>query len=419
MRRLLHYKYILPSYNTLLYGEVQSGKTGMIMRYIKHYSITTIKVLIVQNSLTMLSQYKNVLGKLNIPCCSISKKNEENTYRNEKVIIAIYNKFRIKALTRFLNKNNLKNYSLVLDESDQYYHKIMKQQLFLEAKHILHVTATPFIYKKINPFYNVVKIKPTQNYVGIHQINIVPIHILLKPYDPSYNSFLIKLQETRNKVDDFIATPLGGMMLINWASQVDNMRFIASKLTESNSTVPIIVLTTISYIYHNKTIVPIKVKNVQSLIDKFNTNSHIIIIANRYSTRGLNYTNNNYTRFITHQLIVANKNITNFIQKCRILGNRTDEHPCPVLYCMTSDISYITKLKNRLSSLIYNITTTSGNLNKTEKELDQTFQVIMTKIELINICKQHDIKGYSKLKKSEIVELLKHRNVLHVDCNIR
>ena len=74
MRKFMHYKHLLPSYNTLLYGEVQSGKTDMIMRYIKHYPITTIKVLIVQNSLSMLSQYKNVLEKSNIPFCSISKK---------------------------------------------------------------------------------------------------------------------------------------------------------------------------------------------------------------------------------------------------------------------------------------------------------------------------------------------------------
>lgn len=422
MRKFVHYNYILPSYNTLLYGEVQSGKTGMIMRYIKHYPITTLKVLIVQNSLSMLSQYKNVLEKLNIPFCCISKKNAENIYLNEKVIIVMYNKFRMKALSRFINKNKLKNYSLVLDESDQYYRKIMKQQICLEAKHILHVTATPFIYRRINIIDDVVKIKPTQNYVGIHKINIVEISIVFEENESLFSVKLKKFKETKDIVANFITAPVGGMMLINWAYRVNDMRLIGSKLAESYPNVPIIVLTTSTQIYHNKTIVHIKVKNVQSLIEKFNTNSHIIIIANRYSSRGLNYTNNNYTRFITHQVSFENKNITNFIQKCRILGNRSSDNQRPVLYCMTSNKgSYIPMLKNNVSCLIDNITKPT-HLNKMDnhpKQTDQTFQVIMTKIDLINMCKEHSIKGYSKLRKPEIVELLKNHNVLHPDCNCR
>ncbi len=422
MRKFVHYNYILPSYNTLLYGEVQSGKTGMIMRYIKHYPITTLKVLIVQNSLSMLSQYKNVLEKLNIPFCCISKKNAENIYLNEKVIIVMYNKFRMKALSLFMSRNKLANYSLILDESDQYYRKIMKQQICLEAKHILHVTATPFIYRRINIIDDVVKIKPTQNYVGIHKINIVEISIVFEENESLFSVKLKKFKETKDIVANFITAPVGGMMLINWAYRVNDMRLIGSKLAESYPNVPIIVLTTSTQIYHNKTIVHIKVKNVQSLIEKFNTNSHIIIIANRYSSRGLNYTNNNYTRFITHQVSFENKNITNFIQKCRILGNRASDNQRPVLYCMTSNKgSYIPMLKNNVSSLIDNITKPT-HLNKMDnhpKQTDQTFQVIMTKIDLINMCKEHSIKGYSKLRKPEIVELLKNHNVLHPDCNCR
>ena len=78
-------------------------------------------------------------------------------------------------------------------------------------------------------------------------------------------------------------------------------------------------------------------------------------------------------------------------------------------------------LKNNVSCLIDNITKPT-HLNKMDnhpKQTDQTFQVIMTKIDLINMCKEHSIKGYSKLRKPEIVELLKNHNVLHPDCNCR
>jgi hypothetical protein len=401
MRNLVHYNHALPSYNTLLYGEVQSGKTGKIMQYIQHYPITTLKVLIIQNSLVMMSQYKNVLDRLHIPFCCISKDNAENVYRNEKVIIVIHNKFRMKALSIFMSRNKLANYSLILDESDQYYRKIMKQKICADAKHILHVTASPFIYKKLKIFQDVVKIKPKEHYVGINTINIIEIKLLIQKNEDLISKNLKKFKETKEIVADFVSAPQGGMILINWAHQVSEMKFVGSNLSKLYSNVPIIVLTTCTQLYYNNKIVNIKVKDVQMLIEQFNMNSHIIIIANRYSTRGLNYTNKNYTRFITHQVIFENKNIANFIQKCRILGNRPDNRR-PILYCMTSNINYMPNLKKNISGVLDNIT-------------EPTEELIMSKlkkVDLINICKQHGIKRYSKLKKQEIIDLLKTHNVV-------
>ncbi len=403
MRRLVHYNYVVPSYNTLLYGEVQSGKTSKIMRYIQYYPITTIKVLIVQNSLTMMSQYKNVMEQLRIPFCCISKTNAENVYRNEKVIIVIHNKFRMKALSMFMSKNKLTNYSLILDESDQYYRKIMKQKICNDAKHILHVTATPFIYKNIRVFHDVVKIKPAANYVGLNKINIIEVRISIENPDVDV-LFMSKFKETKEIVSEFMGAPRGGMMLINWAHRVESMAYIGLKLSQTYPDVPIIVLTTTTQIYHNKTLVRVKVKNVQQLIEQYNKNSHIIIIANRYSSRGLNYTNTEYSRFITHQVSSENKSITNFIQKCRIFGNRSSNHTAPpVLYCITQRPDYVSKLKTRMSNLITNITAPS------EEEIIPRKKI--KKPDLIKMCKEHSIKGYSKLRKQEIIDLLKTHNI--------
>lgn len=85
-------------------------------------------------------------------------------------------------------------------------------------------------------------------------------------------------------------------------------------------------------------------------------------------------------------------------------------------------------MKNSVSYLIDDITEHSNktdnhynhpNLNNRPRQIDQTFKVIMTKTDLIDMCKQHGIRGYSKCKKPEIVELLKNYNVLHPDCNCR
>ena len=184
------------------------------------------------------------------------------------------------------------------------------------------------------------------------------------------------------------------------------MTYMGFKLSQTYPDDQIILLTTITQIYHKKKRINIKVKNVQHLIDQYNANSHIIIIANRYSNRGLNYTNTEYSRFITHQVSFENKSITNFIQKCRIFGNRTSTDTAPpVLYCITQHPNYVSKLKKRMSSLITNITALS------EEEIVISPRKKIKKPELIKMCKEYSIKGYSKLKKQEIIDLLKSHNV--------
>jgi len=386
MRLFMHY---IPNCNTLLYGEVQSGKTSKIMRYIQHYPIG-IKVLIIQNNLTMMNQYKNMLKNLRIAFCCISKKNAENIYCGEQVIIAIHNKHRMKSLTMFMNKNNLAHYSLILDESDQCYKKTVTHKIYKNARHILHVTATPFIYKNFGIFNKIVKIKSSENYIGINKIKIIEVNI-------DKNLFINKYKETREITANF-STQSSGIMLINWANTVSDMKKMGLELTVAYPNIPGIVLSTTTFIYYDGKITHVKVGNVQKLIQNYNNHTHVIMIANRYSNRGINYTNTDYSRFITHQVSCENKNITNFIQKCRIFGNRTCA-PQPILYCFTHKGAYISKVKKVINSM-----------NNIELE-DISEEVKITKPQLIKLCKDHKIKGYSKLKKQEIIDLLKSRSV--------
>ena len=55
-RQYVHYDYIVPTKHSLMYGQVQSGKTGKIMSYITGYKPEIPKVLMVPNNLFMLKQ---------------------------------------------------------------------------------------------------------------------------------------------------------------------------------------------------------------------------------------------------------------------------------------------------------------------------------------------------------------------------
>lgn len=404
LRGLMHYNHACPSYNTLLYGQVQSGKTSKIMKYIEYFNITKIKVLVIQNSLSMLSQYQNALKNAKISFKVISKNNSENIYTNERVLIVLHNKFRMKALSMFMSKNKVQNYSLVMDESDQYYNKILKQKIYKDAKHVLHVTATPFVYKNLNIFHNIVNTKQNDNYIGIHKIDIVSVPVC----KGDGSAFAVKLNKTKTIVSDFLKEPTG-MMLINWANFVNDMGYIGDSLSNITADVPIIVLSTITKIYYkNQTTKLIKIKNIQAIIDEFNSASHIIIIANRYSNRGFNYTNKDYTRFITHQISFRNNNITNFIQKCRILGNRPpNNNTTPKLYCMTfKEDNYISKLRDKIDQITNDIFTSEMDEPPPPKP-----KIITLKSVMVNMCRENRIKGYSKLNKQGVFELLKRNNI--------
>lgn len=391
--------------NTLVYGQVQSGKTGRIMEYIKYYQTQFIKILVVQNNLSMVSQYCEAFNKNDInyhvitnksinDCASEIKTNDIN------VVIVMCNKYRLEAIDALLT-NNCISYNLILDESDQYYFspKFTESKLANGAFQTLHVTATPFVYKqKIEKdkfkFDNVIQLKAKENYIGLQNINI---QVNLTDENIVY---------TLDKIEaDFISKP-HGFMLINWASTIVDMNNVAQTISNIHDDIPVVVLSSNQSIYlnGNKTVLKINKLNMQKFIDKFELHSHIIFIANRYSNRGINFTNSKYTRSITHQISRFENDKTNFIQKCRIFGNKNLDYT-PTMYVITSGMSKLNKLK----AMVCDIKKALKKDKQEEQEQVADTDILyddMTVKQLKEYCKQRSIRGYSKLRKADIIDLI-------------
>ncbi len=148
------------------------------------------------------------------------------------------------------------------------------------------------------------------------------------------------------------------------------------------------------------------VASLQKWLDTMNPHSHIICIANRLSNRGMNYTNSNYTRFITHQLIgiKAGTNFTGFLQKCRIFGNRPENSTHkPILYCLVKGIMQGAKMINGLIREIDNVV---HNIRMFSQGILNLSYFTLTSLRLM--CLKRGIKGVWKMKKNEMVQTLLH-----------
>lgn len=399
-RNLTHSEHIAPQHNTLLYGQVQSGKTSKLIEYIKTFKPDVLKILILQNNKCMLSQYSKALSFNNIQFKVIYSDSATKSFNNENVLITIHNKYRMDSLQKFINNNKIKKYCLVLDESDQYLHKIEKNEIFKKAKHVLHVTATPFKYLNKFSVDNVIKLKPNKNYVGLDNIDIEPVVL--------YNEN-VGFEGLKTKIRDIINTDFlnqsDGFMLINCFRFVIEMKNAGIALSVQYPDVPIIVLSTKSHIIKRGQITNCSFKNIQTFMDNFNNNSHIIVIANRMSTRGVNYTNSSYSRFITHQISMTIENKTNFLQKCRIFGNRNDQSNNKAkIYCMVctnKQLNFIENLKSRINKSLNKI------INKEELPKEKKITVKQLK----QLCRDHKVRGFSKLRKEELIQLLNENNI--------
>jgi hypothetical protein len=417
----------IPKVNMLLYGQVQSGKTGKIIEFINTFKPHLLKILIVQNSKTMLSQYCNTLKSNNITYFKIDKTSYLSPYTHEKAIITIYNKNRMNALEQFMERNLIDSskYCLILDESDQYFHSIKHRKIFTDAKNVLHVTATPFLFTNelislrpnnesgISVIDKVIAIKPKENYYGLHNVKIKEL-VLIKPEKKNYDdkaNFLNAMNAWRkNKIKkickiakhDFI-TENSGFMLITCFSYVKQMIKCASKLSKKLLNATVVVASTETYVFtggklHSST----TITNMQSFISKYNNVNHLIIIANRMANRGINYTNLEYDRNITHQ-ISGGTNHTSFMQKCRIFGNRNGIlQKSPKLYCFIHDsknIGFVDCLKSMVQNMADSV----------EKPVKKTK---LTVKQMKKICKKNKIKGFSKLGKNDLMNVLLEHNLL-------
>lgn len=409
-RGLVHYEYIQPTTHLLLYGQVQSGKTSKIMEFVTKFKRDKLKILVIQNNTLMLSQYVKTLSQRGITYKVIDSSynnNKKCDYNKEQVLITINNKFRLRALHSFIKYNKITNYSLILDESDQYLNRIQTQHVFKMSKDILHVTATPFIYiygKKCE-MDKIIKIKPQWNYVGMDQVKMNKVDLI---ENNSRNDIVMTIADIIRR--DFL-TANNGLMLVNCFAKIVDMKYLASILTAKYSKIPIIIFSTKTYIYLNGMLKETtKVKNIQKFTDELAKIPHAIFIAGRLSSRGINYTNTSYSRYITHQISVGNGNYTSFIQKCRIFGNRniTDAER-PSLYCLIinpKQTQFVEKLMERFRTI---------NSETLKTNIIQSSYFKKTLKQLKIICKENKITKYSKLKKNEIIELLERNQVSVVE----
>ena len=277
--------------NVLIYGDIQGGKTNEIIRYIRENELDT-KILVIQNSLLVLSQYEQRFKSQNVDYQIIDKNTEKIT---KKLVLILNNKYRYS----YFQKVEPIKYILMLDESDQ---TILSCRLktHVNVYKTIHVTASPF-NKLLYDRY--IKVQQNENYYGINDLNIN-----LNNTDDEIK-YVKKFTETET-----------GIMLINKYSYVGQMTECAKKLSDEFTNIPIVLLTSekILFLHKNKKI--IKHKSITKIIDTLKEYPHIIFIANRLSNRGLSYVSSDYSRHLTWQITKIRANVTSFLQSLRILG---------------------------------------------------------------------------------------------------
>jgi thymidine kinase len=308
MSKQIYRQILLTKRKILIYGQVQSGKTAAIMDVLENPVYTGItKIIIIQNTLLVLNQYKERLASANIDHQIFQLKSA--TYHSD-VIVLMNNSHRYK---HYLNsvKTNPQKYIVLMDEADAY--KNGTHPLAEGAIHEYYVTATP-LHKNYEPGYfnHIQRVDEHQNYQGLTNVNIT--------YQPNNDEleaiakFYADTQET------------SGIMLINTFRYVNEMQRAGMYFSTLFPQITFVALNTKRKIYKNGTVRKIKQKSISKIIDKLAESQHIVFIANRLSLRGLSYTSGTYARHLTHQFSDLNrKSDTNRLQRMRIFGIYGDQ----------------------------------------------------------------------------------------------
>jgi len=300
---------------SLVYGQVQSGKTSMIFNLIQQSTLPC--VLIIQNSLLVLQQYKQRMDTQRISYSTVYQHNP-----SAKVTILMNNSHQYSKYIPPLH------FSLIMDESDLTRHN----PLLPLSTNQFHVTATPFRYKPI--FDRIIRITPPEDYYGIEKVNY-----LNKPYDECGTTDYLPI------VDDFTAND-GGILLISEFNFVSEMHSQAGILSLKFD-LPILVLSTQKKIYRRGKSNMVSENNISKIIDSI-SNKHIIVIANRMANRGLSFTSTDFRTHITHQVFGKWHSITSFLQKSRIFGVYKDQ-PNLKAYVPPDFIKKIILYKSKIS----------------------------------------------------------------------
>lgn len=300
---------------SLVYGQVQSGKTSMIFNLIQQSTLPC--VLIIQNSLLVLQQYKQRMDTQRISYSTVYQHNP-----SAKVTILMNNSHQYSKYIPPLH------FSLIMDESDLTRHN----PLLPLSTNQFHVTATPFRYKPI--FDRIIRITPPEDYYGIEKVNY-----LNKPYDECGTTDYLPI------VDDFTAND-GGILLISEFNFVSEMHSQAGILSLKFD-LPILVLSTQKKIYRRGKSNMVSENNISKIFDSI-SNKHIIVIANRMANRGLSFTSTDFRTHITHQVFGKWHSITSFLQKSRIFGVYKDQ-PNLKAYVPPDFIKKIILYKSKIS----------------------------------------------------------------------
>jgi hypothetical protein len=296
---------LLTKRRILIYGQVQSGKTKAIMEVIENTLYTGItKIVVIQNSLLVLNQYRDRLKAAKIQFQIID--NTTKTVEKE-VVILMNNQYRNKHYNNIADKPQ--KYILIMDESDAY----GQHQLAENAIHEYYVTATPHHkdYKTPEFFHRIQYIDPPEQYQGLIDINI--------QYDDSSLGQIVGqfINET---------TETGGMMLINSFSYVAEMQYNAKMLSQLFPKIAFVTLNSKRRLYVGKYERNIRSKSISKIIDKLQNAKQIVFIANRMSLRGLSYTSSDFRRHLTHQYSdLLKKDVTRGLQRMRIFGIYNDQ----------------------------------------------------------------------------------------------
>jgi hypothetical protein len=342
-------KEFLPTSNKqiLIYGQVQSGKTAKIMEYIKNTNIKT-KILMIQNSLSMLAQYERALNTNKIEFSSVSNSSISLTIHHTRrvdtniVFLVMNNNYRRNALDIILSKTKIRNYSLIMDESDLYYDNLMSSSLYKKAYECVHITATPFSSGYKAYFDEVIVIPPKKEYISFDKLDIKFI-----PNVECENT------TTMNIIKKDFLKAKQGIMLITIHGRILQMENSCRYLAKQSSLlrVPIVMLSSKNILYFNGKIKELLRMSISEVISRLETHQHIIFIANRLASRGVNYSDLTYSRHLTHQIIKKNESKTNFIQRCRILGNKEGISEKLKLYCLNCDKDYFKKVLEKIDRI--------------------------------------------------------------------
>lgn len=329
---------LLTKRSILVYGEIQSGKTAAIIDIIHNPIYSQMKkIVITQNSLLVLTQYKERFTHANIKHQIIDKTTQKI---DTDVIILMNNTYRYYHFLRAISvskmiepEKTVQKYIIIMDEADAY----GEHPLAENALHKYYVTATPYNkYYKVPEYFNhIQQIQPPNNYQGLLNVNI--------KYDDNTIDKIVHqfYQETKPKG--------GGMMLINCFQYVTEMRETAVILTKMFPTICFVTLNSKRNVYIKNKQYTLRKKSITSIIDFLKDAPHIVFIANRLSLRGLSYTSGNYKRHLTHQYSnLYQKNVTNSLQRMRIFGIYSDKQPITLILPTNNQ-----KIVNKMISTLY------------------------------------------------------------------